>query len=257
MIADARVIGVLVLAATETKRTFTSEELSLLQGIAAEAALSIERVRSAAALTAALGREQAVAAIARRVRDELNADELVRVAREELERALHAERVDVILENEDVRVDVVRVAPLTRRRAVPARHGRARGCLRPADSATARREPQAARAAGCAPAGRAGRDERARSRHRAAAARRRGDDAARRGRCRLLPARCASWCAALRGGARVRPGARRVRVHAGGWTCRDGPRSRQDLRRRTSTRRSRDRCRTRPTRASPARSSRR
>ena len=54
MIAEERVIGVLVLASTESKRTFAPDELALLQALASEAALALERLRSEAALSDAL-----------------------------------------------------------------------------------------------------------------------------------------------------------------------------------------------------------
>jgi len=80
MIAEERVVGVLVLASTDDKRAFTNEELSLLQAVAAEGALALERQRSAAALSDALAREQRAAEIVRRIRAELAPDDVFRVA---------------------------------------------------------------------------------------------------------------------------------------------------------------------------------
>ncbi|HUZ82087.1 MAG TPA: GAF domain-containing protein, partial [Gaiellaceae bacterium] len=57
MIADGRVAGVLVFASTDAKRTFPPDELAVLQAIASEAALALERLRSASALADALARE--------------------------------------------------------------------------------------------------------------------------------------------------------------------------------------------------------
>ncbi|MGH3001782.1 MAG: GAF domain-containing protein [Gaiellaceae bacterium] len=94
MIAEERVIGVLVVASTEAKRVFSPEELALLQAIAAEAALALEHLRSSAALSDALDREQAIAKISRRVRAELTRAGLQRVVGRELRAALglsHAE----------------------------------------------------------------------------------------------------------------------------------------------------------------------
>jgi len=88
MIAEERVIGVLVVAMTEEKHAFGHGELALLQALAAEAGLALERVRSAALLSDALGRQQSVAEVTRRVRAQLDPDEVVRVALEELRRAL-------------------------------------------------------------------------------------------------------------------------------------------------------------------------
>jgi len=70
-------IGVLVVASTDTKRAFSSEELAVLQTVAAEAALALERLRSSVALSDALGREQTVAAITRRIRAELPSVDVV------------------------------------------------------------------------------------------------------------------------------------------------------------------------------------
>ena len=92
MIAEERVVGVLVLATTDEKRAFAAEELSLLQAVAAEAALAFERLRSGAALAEALEREQRAAEIVRRLRAELDPDGVVRVARDELGNALCARR---------------------------------------------------------------------------------------------------------------------------------------------------------------------
>ena len=100
MIAEERVIGVLVVASTDAKRAFTAQELSLLQAIAWEAALALERLRSASALYDALGREQAIGEIARRVRAEHDPEGIVRVAREELRRVLRADDVGVTTRRE-------------------------------------------------------------------------------------------------------------------------------------------------------------
>jgi PAS domain S-box-containing protein len=111
MIAEERVLGVLVLASTAEKRTFPSDELALLQAIAAEAALALTGLDSAAALSDALEREQRVAEIARRIRAELDEERIVSVAREELRRTLAAADVQVELD-EGVAVTVKRDVPL-------------------------------------------------------------------------------------------------------------------------------------------------
>ncbi len=80
MIADERVIGVLVFASTDAKRTFPADELALLQAIASEAGLALERIRSAAALADALAREQLVGEVARRIRSQLEPDGVLKVA---------------------------------------------------------------------------------------------------------------------------------------------------------------------------------
>jgi PAS domain S-box-containing protein len=113
MIAEERVVGVLVLASTDEKRAFPSEELSLLQAVAFESALAFERLRSAAALSDALAREQRAAEIVRAIRAELDPDGVVRVARDELRSTLRLDsaRVDVV-DGEAV-VAVERSLPLT------------------------------------------------------------------------------------------------------------------------------------------------
>jgi len=111
MIAEERVLGVLVLASTSEKRTFPSDELALLQAIAAEAALALSGLDSAAALSDALEREQRIAEIARRIRAELDQESIVAVARDELRRTLVAADVQVELDDE-VAIKVKRDVPL-------------------------------------------------------------------------------------------------------------------------------------------------
>jgi PAS domain S-box-containing protein len=113
MIAEERVVGVLVLASTDGKRAFTGEELSLLEAIAAEGALALERQRSAAALSDALEREQRAAEIVRRVRAELEPGDVVRVAQDELRASLHLDSVAVEVLEGEASVDARRILPLT------------------------------------------------------------------------------------------------------------------------------------------------
>ena len=89
---DERVIGVLVVATTTARRAFTPEELRLMQAVAGEAAIALDRTRSAAALDEALARERLVAEISRRVRSVHDLDTLTRVAVTETGRALGASR---------------------------------------------------------------------------------------------------------------------------------------------------------------------
>ena len=83
LVADERVRAVLVVASTEKPRVFGAEELSLLQALASEAALALERTRSATALAEALERERIVSSIGRKVRSELDLEAVLRVAVEE------------------------------------------------------------------------------------------------------------------------------------------------------------------------------
>ena len=80
LITEERVPAVLVLATTKAPRVFTGDELSLLQALAAEGALALDRASSADALADALQRERLVASIGRKVRSELDLDDVLRVA---------------------------------------------------------------------------------------------------------------------------------------------------------------------------------
>jgi PAS domain S-box-containing protein len=80
LITQERVPAVLVLATTTAPRVFTGAELSQLEVLAAEAALALDRARSADALEEALDRERLVASIGRKVRSELDLDDVLRVA---------------------------------------------------------------------------------------------------------------------------------------------------------------------------------
>ncbi len=100
MVAEERVAGVLVAAATGLKRAFTRDELSLLQALASEAGLALERLRAVAASEDALARERAAADVSRRVRAELEPDDVVHVAVEELRKALRLEEGDVAIRTE-------------------------------------------------------------------------------------------------------------------------------------------------------------
>ena len=112
LIAQERVIGVLVAASTAGKRAFSREELALLQALAAEAALALERLRSAAALSDALAREQAVAEVSRRIRSAHTAEEIVRVAGDELRRVLHLDEARIDVVDERAQIVARREAPL-------------------------------------------------------------------------------------------------------------------------------------------------
>ena len=87
MVAEERVVGVLVLASTTEKRSFTHEELTLLQAVAAEAGIALERLRAASALANALDRERIVAEMTRRVHGETDPQAVVRAGADELRKA--------------------------------------------------------------------------------------------------------------------------------------------------------------------------
>jgi PAS domain S-box-containing protein len=92
LLANRRVMGVLVVGTTTQPRAFSTEELILLQTVAGEAGLALARSRSTAALDDALERERFVARISARVRSELDVDELLRVAVQETGVALGVDR---------------------------------------------------------------------------------------------------------------------------------------------------------------------
>jgi two-component system, OmpR family, phosphate regulon sensor histidine kinase PhoR len=101
LISGERVIAVLAIATTHERRAFSTEELSPLRTLAAEAALALERARSASALAEALDRERLVSSIARKVRSELDLDAVLRVAVEETAHALGLARCFIRLGAED------------------------------------------------------------------------------------------------------------------------------------------------------------
>ncbi|HET7554229.1 MAG TPA: GAF domain-containing protein [Gaiellaceae bacterium] len=92
LIVDERVIGVLVAATTSQRRMFAAEELRLIEALAGEAAIALDRTRSASALDHALARERLVAKISRRVRSGHDLDAVTRIAVNETGRALGASR---------------------------------------------------------------------------------------------------------------------------------------------------------------------
>jgi len=91
MFAEERVIGVLALASTMDKRAFTRDELTLLQAIAAEAGIALERLRAATALASAIERERFVAELTRHVHGETDPARVVEVGAQELRDALGVE----------------------------------------------------------------------------------------------------------------------------------------------------------------------
>jgi GAF domain-containing protein len=76
---------------------FPAEELRLVEALAGEAAIALDRTRSASALDQALARERLVAKISRRVRSGHDLDAVTRIAVTETGRALGASRCFVRL----------------------------------------------------------------------------------------------------------------------------------------------------------------
>ncbi len=71
-------------AGSTSPRSFTLEEVEVLQALAGEGALALERLRSAAALRDALARERLIARIGAEMRSALDLDAVLAVAVREL-----------------------------------------------------------------------------------------------------------------------------------------------------------------------------
>jgi signal transduction histidine kinase len=108
LLSDRRVIGVLVLASVSAPRAFTADELAVAQKLAAEAAPTLERLRTTGALGAAIERERIVGSIATRLRGAGGVDEVLDVAVREVGRTLAVQRCFVRLHGEEGTAPVVR-----------------------------------------------------------------------------------------------------------------------------------------------------
>jgi PAS domain S-box-containing protein len=92
LITRDRVQAVVVGATVNEHRHFGSDDMALLQTLAAEGALALERARSADELTEALDRERLVAQIGRKVRSEVDLGAVLRVAVKEIGLAIGGTR---------------------------------------------------------------------------------------------------------------------------------------------------------------------
>jgi PAS domain S-box-containing protein len=92
LIYGERVTAVLVAATTRARRPFPTQEIAVLEALAAESALALERTRSASQLEEALDRERLIASIGRRVRSEHDIEAVLRGAVEETAKALGLSR---------------------------------------------------------------------------------------------------------------------------------------------------------------------
>jgi len=90
--SERRMIGVVSIGSTTRFLSFTPEQLALMNMLAAEGTLALERTDSLAALERALERERLVSEISRRVRSESDVDRLIEVALAETAEALGASR---------------------------------------------------------------------------------------------------------------------------------------------------------------------
>jgi PAS domain S-box-containing protein len=92
LVSDGRVIAVISVATTDEPRAFSNDDLAVMQTLASEATVALERTRSAIALADALARERLLAEIGRRLRTELDVDTALVAAVEATGRALAASR---------------------------------------------------------------------------------------------------------------------------------------------------------------------
>jgi len=92
LISEDRVIAVISVATTDDFRAFSSEDLSVMQTLASEATIALERTRTSIDLSAALERERMLASIGRRLRRELDLESALSTVVEDTGRALGAVR---------------------------------------------------------------------------------------------------------------------------------------------------------------------
>src|SRR5262249_30805904 len=92
LVSAGRVIAVISVATTTERHAFSNEDLALMQTLASEAAIALERTRSAIALAEALERERLLASIGRRLRTDLDLEPALGATVEELGRALGVRR---------------------------------------------------------------------------------------------------------------------------------------------------------------------
>src|SRR5438067_544674 len=90
--SEGRVIAVISVATTDDYRAFSSDDLAVMQTLASEAAIALERTRTSIALGEALQRERLLSSIARRLRTELDLDAALGAAVEGVGQALGAAR---------------------------------------------------------------------------------------------------------------------------------------------------------------------
>ncbi len=97
LLVEQRVLAVISVATIDEPRVFSNDDLAVMQTLASEAAVALERLRASVALEEALTRERLLASIARRLRSELALPAALAGAAEETGRALDASDVVVRL----------------------------------------------------------------------------------------------------------------------------------------------------------------
>ncbi len=121
LISDDRVIAVISVATTDEHRAFSADDLVVMQTLASEGTIALERTRTAIALGEALERERLLATISRRLRAELDLEGTLHSTVEETGRALDASRCFVRLTDDSGELPVV--AQWTAPGAVPVGEG--------------------------------------------------------------------------------------------------------------------------------------
>jgi PAS domain S-box-containing protein len=102
LVSEGRVIAVISVATTDERRAFSNEDLSLMQTLASEATIALERTRGAIALAEALDRDRLLASIGRRLRTDLDLEPGLGATVEETGRALSALRCFVRVDGQVV-----------------------------------------------------------------------------------------------------------------------------------------------------------
>jgi PAS domain S-box-containing protein len=92
LLVQERVTAVISIATLDEPRIFSTEDLAVMQTLASEAAVALERLRTSLALEEALTRERLLASIARQLRSELELSAALGAAAEATARALGASR---------------------------------------------------------------------------------------------------------------------------------------------------------------------
>jgi PAS domain S-box-containing protein len=101
LVSGERVIAVLAIATTHERRSFSTEELGPLRTLAAEAALALERARSATELEEALDRQRALLNAAQVVTGELQVQPMLQLLVDQVAQLLEVDAADCYLFSPD------------------------------------------------------------------------------------------------------------------------------------------------------------
>ncbi|MFL5959739.1 MAG: GAF domain-containing protein [Gaiellaceae bacterium] len=122
LLVEERVTAVISVATLDEPRVFSNEELAVMQTLASEAAVALERLRTSLALEEALSRERLLSSVARRLRSELDLPTALAGAADATAQALDASRC------------VIRIGDLPNRSHIAAEWHQA-GLSQPGDEA--------------------------------------------------------------------------------------------------------------------------